>query len=117
MMSEQQQQIEHVELSIQEAKDSIEKKQALIRLQNNPDFKLLIMEGYFQKEAARCVHALADPSLQDDTQQKLLTNMITAVGYFRQYLSAVYQFGGIGERTLEGHQQTHAELLAESANG
>jgi hypothetical protein len=117
MMSEQQQQIEHVELSIQEAKDSIEKKQALIRLQNNPDFQSLILEGYFQKEAARCVAALADPSLQDATQQKLLTNMITAVGYFRQYLSAVYQFGSIGERTLESHQQTHAELLAESANG
>lgn len=113
MISEKQQQLEQVELTIEQAHDSIALKQALTRLYENADFKKIILEGYLQKEAARMVHAKAEPSLQSENDQLQLTRMIDGVGYFRQYLNKVYQFGAIAERTLESHQQTRTDLMAE----
>jgi len=106
--------LEQVELSIEEAQKNIDRMEALERLRKNRDFKLLVEEGYLQDEAARVVLAKAEPGLQGPEQQVMLENMIIAVGYFRQYLNKIYQFGSHSKRAMSEHQDTREELMAEA---
>lgn len=107
-------QLEQVELTIEEAKKSIERMEALKRLRQNRDFVSLLEEGYLQEEAARLVLAKAEPALQSEEQQKMLDNMITAVGYYRQYLNKIFQFGNHAQHAMSQHEQTRDEIMAEA---
>jgi hypothetical protein len=105
--------LEQIELTIEEAQKSIDKMEALERLRKNADFKVLIEGGFLKEEAARLVLMKAEPNLQDEFQQKMLDNMIIAVGYFRQYLNKIYQFGRHAEQAIESHRETRNEIMAE----
>ena len=107
-------QLEEIELSIEEAKKSIERMDALNRLRTNRDFKMLIEDGYLQEEASRVVLAKAEPGLQGAEQQLMLDNMIIAIGYYRQYLNKVYQFGNTAQRAMSEHENTRDEIMAEA---
>ena len=52
--------INAIERDIKEARKHVELGDSLERLLNNRDFKKVIVEGYFEKEAARLVHLKAD---------------------------------------------------------
>ena len=107
------QQIEQIELSIAQAKDSITKLDAFTRLKNNKDFILLIEEGYFEKEASRVVLLKADPEMQDAQSQTALDHSIIAIGQFRQYLRTIVQMGHISQKALHEHEETIEEILEE----
>ena len=107
------QQIEEIEISIEQARESIAKMEALLNLTKNKDFKLVIEEGYFEKEASRCVLLKADPNIQDEASQKMLDNTIIAIGYLRQYFTTVMQLGRMAQHSLAADEETKQELLAE----
>lgn len=107
--------LESIEISIEQAEQLIAKKEALTRLTANPDFKTLVLEGYFKEEASRLVLLKPDPSLQGDSDQKTISKSIDAIGYVRQYLNTIMQMGITAERTLYQDKQTREELLAEQA--
>ena len=106
-------QLEHIEISIEQAKKLIDNKNALIRLTDNPDFKLLVLEGYFKEEASRLVLLKADPEMQKDTEMKSIEKSIDAIGYVRLYFRTIMQLGSRAEQDLLGSEQTREELLAE----
>jgi uncharacterized protein YoxC len=106
-------QLHEIEMTIEDAQRSIDEMQSLDRLRDSKDWKNLIEVGYLEKEAARLVLAKADPGLQDDNNQKQLDKMIDAVGYFRQYLNKIYQFGHHAERAIHDHRQTRDEIQQE----
>lgn len=108
------QQLHQLELTVAEAKRSMELALALDRLRANKDFELVIGKGYFEQEAARLVLMKAEPSLQSGDNQKSLDNGIIAVGHLRQYFNKIYQFGQMAERAIEEANITREELLAES---
>ena len=68
MTSEEQ--IEQVELTIKQAKEAKALMDSVLKLQKNKDFKAVINEGYFEKQASRLVLLKADPSMQDEQSQK-----------------------------------------------
>lgn len=113
MPSEARQQLEQVELTIEQAEKQIEAMKALDRLKENKDFKTLILDGYLKDEASRVVLAKAEPGLQEEGTQAQLLRMIDGIGYFRQYLNKIFQFGAMAERTLESHRETRNELMQE----
>ena len=114
-MNETQQQIEQLEISMDGAKENIAKMKSLLNLTKNEDFKKVIEEGYFEKEASRTVLLLADPNMQGEEEQKALQNQITAIGHLRQYFTGIMQIGRMSENALSADEATHAELLAEGA--
>lgn len=113
-MSNKEAMIEEVELSISQAKELVEKKDAVLRLTENKDFIKVITEGYFEKEASRLVLLKADDSMQGDTEQLNITKSIDAIGYLRKYLGTIIQFGRMAERDILSAEETRQELLAES---
>jgi len=108
------QQIEEIEVSIAAAKEHIAKMEALFRLTENKDFKEIIDDGYFVKEASRVVLLKADPEMQDEKYQKQLNDSIIAIGVLRQYFRSVIQLGRMAERSIEDDENTRQELLAEA---
>ena len=105
--------LEQINMTINEAEKQINKMEALERLRNNKDFQLIIEKGYFIDEASRLVLVKADANLQEEGHQKSIDKMITAVGYFRQYLSQLYQTGNVAKRSIEDHRNTRTEIMAE----
>jgi len=106
-------QIEQVELSIEQAKGAIDTMKSMISLRDNKDFKAIIEEGYFAKEASRLVLLRADSQMQDKIMQQTINDQITAVGYFRQYLSTIFQLGRMAETAVANDEKTLEELNAE----
>ena len=106
-------QVEEIEVKINEAKEVIERKKALMRLTDNKDFKTIVLDGYFEDEASRLVLLKADYEMQDERSQNQIKKSIDAIGYFRLYLRTVMQLGAQMEKDLEADQKTREELLSE----
>jgi len=107
-------QVQEIEISIEQAKHLISNKDALSRLINNADFKKIITEGYFEKEASRLVLLKADQTMQDDKDQALLLKAIDSVGFFRQYSSEIMRLGRQDEKDLKDAEEVREEILREN---
>jgi len=103
--------MEAVELSIAQAKLSIENREALQRLTGNIDFEKTILEGYFKEEASRLVLLKADPSM--DAYQDQIDKQIIAIGQLRQYFRTIMALGSQAEKAMADDEETREELLAE----
>ena len=106
--------LETIELSIKAAKENIALSKSVQRLQKNRDFKSVVLEGFFEREAVRLVLLKADPAMQSAEDQKAIVQQMDAIGAFRQYLGACLHLGRMAEKALEDDEETRAELLAES---
>ena len=107
------QQIETVELSIEQARKLVDNRTDLEKLTKNKQFKNLIIENYFEREASRLVLLKADPSMQGDVEQATILRQIDAIGTFRQYLSTTMQRGNTAARTIADDEKTLEELRDE----
>lgn len=107
-------QIKEVEISIEEAKKSIELSKCLEKLKNNREFKKLILQDYFIDEAARAVAGKSNPQLQDEMSQREFDKLIIGIGNLQQYFNKVRFFGEQSQRSLEEHENTLVELNAEA---
>lgn len=105
--------IETIELSMAQAKHSIDMKNSFNKLLSNDNFKKIVTEGYFEKEATRLVLMRADPAMQADSDQKAINKQIDAVGYLRQYFVTLMHIGRMAEKTLADDENTREELLQE----
>ncbi len=113
-MLEQNNELEQIEVSIDQAKDAIKKRDRLKRLIKNRDFKELIDDGYFEGEAVRLVHLKSDANVQDEEQQAYIVKGIDAIGFFRSYLRTIFQQGNAAETALAAHEATREEILSEA---
>jgi hypothetical protein len=109
----QQNDIEQIELSIEEAQKMVERASMARRLADNPDFKALVLEGYFEKEAARLANLISHPSLGEN--HKHVWNDMMGIGAFRRYLSTAIQMGDLAEREIEEARETLDEIRGEEA--
>ena len=104
-------QIKEIEHSINELTKIKEKGEALRRLKDNKDFKLIVLEGYFKDEAARLVLLKGD--IGSEADQKFYTKAIKAIGMFNSYLSSVISLGRRAEDSLESHKEEKIRLQSE----
>ena len=108
-----QEQLEHVELSIDQAKYSIDLMESLDRLTANPDFVKIVLEGYFEEEAQRLVMLRVDPNFQKDVDQSELLRSIDSIGTLKMYFNMIMQFGISAQRAKTADEATREEILAE----
>lgn len=108
--------IEEIELNIEQAKTIVARGNALERLRNNRDFKKIIVEGYFEKEAIRLVHLKSDFNMQDDVSQASITKQMDAIGSLSQYFSNIFRESDLASKAISHDEETREELLAEDIN-
>ena len=109
--------IEQIEISIEESKKLIEFGDAIRRLDDNPDFRKVILEGYFKEEASRVVLLKADYEMQSKERQEFLEKMIVSIGGLKQFLMSKLRMAESAAQALEADRETHAELLREDLEG
>jgi hypothetical protein len=107
----QEEQLDSLELSMDEAKQFISVKNSMLKLQNNRDFKKVITEYYFKEEAARLV--MAKSSNLNVEQQLLVDKMIYGVGSLAKFLDSVISRGTQAEQALAEDEDTKASILQE----
>lgn len=102
--------LELIEAQKQEAKVAIEKGEALKRLLDNPDYQLVIQEGFIVKYGEELGRSIAENTGQYDTD-KLVANL-RGIGAFTGYTFQVGANYNQGIQTVEGLD----ELIADSVN-
>jgi len=108
-------QIKVIEESIKSAKKLVELADALERLKSNKDFKTIVMEGYFEKEAIRLVQAKSNPALQSAEMQKSIITQIDSIGNLNVYFTTLVQQAAMARKSIEQDEAAIEEIAAEEA--
>ncbi len=103
--------IQALEQSIQQANVLIELGMAMDRLRANRDFKKVIAEGYFEKEAIRLVHLKANVAMQDSAAQNFILSQMDAIGILNQYFQTLDNRAHLALKSLESDESTLSEIL------
>lgn len=106
-------QIQAIESSIQRAKKEVDLGDALERLRNHRDFKKVILEDYFEKEAVRLVHLKSDPCMQKPEMQQSILAQMDAIGAFSQFLNTLLRRAELARKSILSDEEMREELLAE----
>lgn len=104
--------IREVEMSIEAAKEMVARGEMARKLADNPDFKKIVLDGYFVDEAARLTHLFSDP-MMDEAQRKMIERDLIGIGAFKRYLKNAVQFGEIAAREISDAEIELDELRAE----
>jgi hypothetical protein len=107
-----QQDIEQIELSVEHAKEMVERKKLALQLADNPAFKKLILDGYFRDEAARLAHLLSDPALPAE-HREFVRNDINGPGALKRFMSTIVRMGDMAEREIADAELELDELRRE----
>lgn len=104
---------EEIELSIQEAKKLIARKDAAQRLADNRDFKELVLEGYLKDEAVRLAHISADANMKEYREEIMLS--MQGISLFRQYMQNLIRMGEMAQAEMYDYEQALDDVRAEEA--
>jgi hypothetical protein len=99
-----------------DAKVLIERRQMALRLNQNHDFRKLILDGFCLHDAARYVQSSQDPALSADQRADSL-NMAQASGHLRRFLSVSITMGFHAEQTLHELETAIVEARSEEGEG
>lgn len=91
--------VEQLENQIDQAKEVMKYRDMALRLNNNRDFKKLILEGFCRDECARYAQMSADPALSKEDRENAM-HMAQAAGHIRRFLSVTCQMGKQAENQL-----------------
>ena len=112
-MSQIEQQMQQVEVTIEECEEQIAQAEALERLHKNADFKKVILTDYFEKNALRTVMMKSAPGHGTPEKQQDLDHVLIGIGQLGQYFRKIFAFGEGASRAMDEHKNTREELLAE----
>lgn len=107
--------VRQLEANIRSAKEIVEIEAAMIRLKENRDFQKVILKGYFEQEAVRLVHLMADPSMQTKERQDSIHFQQRAIAGLADYFRTVSFNAGVARKAISSDEATIEEILAEEA--
>lgn len=105
--------LEELEASTKQAQEHVDLASSLERLMNNRDFKKIVLNGYFEKEAIRLVHAKCSNENQTVDKQASIIMQIDAIGCLSKYLSDIMFKASIAVKTIEANDTTRDEIISE----
>jgi hypothetical protein len=102
--------IEEIEVSLEEAKETAALGDCLERLTKNPDFNRLIMVGYLEKEAVRTVLARSNPGMQTPERQTALNRCMDGIGELYQYFTRIDRAADQALMAIADLEETRSEM-------
>ena len=97
---------------IDDQKLLIKKGEALQRLKNNPDFQLVIMDGYFDAEAEMLFSLLTNPISGKPIDRELILNQLDGIKHFKGYVGTKDHPGTLEQAASMAPDNIHRESLA-----
>jgi len=107
-----QQDLNEINVEVDTAKKMIARSDALRRLESNPDWKLIVDDGYFRDYAVSRVMLRSNDNLPQDVRDKLISD-IDGIGAFRKFLDTVMINGEHAASGLEDAIATRDEIELE----
>jgi predicted methyltransferase MtxX (methanogen marker protein 4) len=104
--------IERLEQQQSDERERVARRDAILRLADNPDFRKVIIEDFSTKECARYVRESVSPALGEKERADALA-MAQAAGYLKQFLNVNIQMGDTAENTIRDIDEALAEARAE----
>lgn len=101
--------ITRIQLGEDEARKAVKFGELAAKLESNTAFRTVILEGYMEKEAVRLVHLFSDPTIEEETREKIKLDM-HAIGTLMQYLRNAVQFGRLAEQELAAYARQREEV-------
>lgn len=95
---------ENVELEMTENQYWIDKCEALKRLERNPDFQSVILEGYFHDKSINGVSMLANDNVKRQGQRGDVMEMLVAVSQLMDYFRVIKNLGAIAEDDIQDEE-------------
>ena len=106
--------VEELHQRREELKEFSAKAEALTRLQNNADFKLVITDGYMEDEAIRLVHLLGDARFNSDDKKAAyredFQERMIGIARLSEYFRSIFQLSSQAQRELDGLNQAETEF-------
>ena len=106
--------VEELHQRREELKEFIARAEALTRLQNNADFKLVVTDGYMEDEAIRLVHLLGDARFNSDDKKAAyredFQERMIGIARLSEYFRSIFQLSGQAQRELDGLNEAETEF-------
>lgn len=112
-MSELEAEMKEIQVSIEEAKKTIARGDALERLMKNADFIAVIEEDYLREEAIRLSHLLDDPNDQIQKAQHLIRADLGGIAALKRYFNTVINLASMADDQIVAFEN-HLEDLRTS---
>lgn len=109
-------QIAELDLLIEGNTKLVEQYKALDRLMKNTDFKKVVVDGYFNAEAVRLVHAKADPEMQTPERQANIVRQMDSIGNLSSFFQAIRIQGESATKTVDDALTDRNEILKDMGN-
>jgi hypothetical protein len=90
-----------IDKSIEEQKSKIEFAEAIKRLKSNPDYQLVIENGYFKEEGDRLTKNLLEPTYLKRDQIENIVEMTSAIRHVKTFLMFKEDDGANAEKNIE----------------
>lgn len=90
-----------VELELAENQYWVDMHEALARLEANPDYQKVILEGYMRDKTLGAAAQLADPATKQRGQRPDLMEELVAVSNYGYYCKMVHQLGSIAKSDMD----------------
>lgn len=90
-----------VELETVERIYWVEQLEALERLEKNPDFKAVILDGYLDKKALDSVSLLAVPAVKKSGERTDIMEDLVAISNLKYHFQMLYSLGSVAREDLD----------------
>jgi hypothetical protein len=104
-------QVQQIELSIEEARKIVKRRDMAQKLASNREFRKLILEFYFVDEAARLVGLLSEEETKANRED--IQDMMKGIAYLRLFLRQTIQMGNIAAAELADLNEALDEINEE----
>jgi hypothetical protein len=102
-----------IEISIEAAREIVEKKDKLEKLLGDETFKEIFEEGYFKEEAARLTGLLTDPEFNNEEGRRTIVEDLVGISAARKYILNILRFGHQMERRIAASEKELEALRTE----
>ena len=93
--------IEQIEEKLAELKEVVKKRNRVLNLAKNPDFKEIILEGFVKNEAVRLTGLIGEEGFDQEGVQADLR----CIAAFQRYLRRVEREGDQAEKSVADHEE------------
>ena len=104
--------VQGLENQLEDAKELIARRDTVLKLSVNHDFRKIILEDFCTRDCARFAHESTDPALPDNVRADALASA-QAAGHLKRYLSAAFQLGQAAEGSIVDLEDALTEARAE----
>lgn len=95
--------VEEIQITIESARETVAKRDNLLKLAKNRQFKEMIMEGYLKEEAIRLTQISA--RIEHKEYRDEIADAIKAISHFQQWMDRILTMGDMAETSIFEHEK------------